>query len=40
MGLTQEQYDALKLAFDSGILDHDALAKEALKTVLLMAMPK
>ncbi|WP_349532928.1 hypothetical protein [Leuconostoc citreum] len=34
MTLTKQQYDALKTAFDNGILDHDAAAKEALTLVL------
>lgn len=34
MTLTQLQFDALKVAFENGILDHDALAKEALALVL------
>ena len=34
MMITQQQYDALKVAFDNGILDHDDVAKAALATVL------
>ncbi len=34
MTLTQAQFEALKVAFDNGILDHDTLAKEALALVL------
>jgi len=33
MMITQQQYDALKVAFDNGILDHDDVAKDALSTV-------
>ncbi|MGY3742503.1 hypothetical protein [Leuconostoc inhae] len=40
MTLTREQYNALKMAFDNGILDHDDLAKDALETVLLAVTPK
>ncbi|AFT81949.1 hypothetical protein [Leuconostoc carnosum] len=34
MMITQQQYDALKVAFDNGILDHDDVAKDTLATVL------
>lgn len=34
MTLTESQYNALKVAFDNGILDHDAQAKEALAILL------
>jgi len=40
MTLTREQYNALKLAFDNGILDHDDLAKDALEILLLAVAPK
>lgn len=34
MTLTKQQYNALKMAFDNGILDHDDMAKEALEMLL------
>lgn len=40
MALTRKQYDALKLAFDNGILDHDEVAKDALNIVLAEISPK
>lgn len=40
MTLTKQQYDALKTAFDNGILDHDAAAKESLALVLTEINPK
>ncbi len=37
--LTEQQYSALKIAFENGILDHDELAKEALSIVLTETKP-
>ncbi|WP_278183709.1 hypothetical protein [Leuconostoc kimchii] len=40
MTLTKQQYNALKMAFDNGILDHDDTAKEALEILLAEQLSK